>query len=114
MHLNGGPLGERAVGGQLTTARIPKPENRWTASNRGAWSNPDYDRHAEAIDTTLDRALRTQHVIEAVRIYGEDLPTISLYYQLTVVASVAGLRGVREATPDGSVAWNIHEWDFRY
>ncbi len=113
LHLNGGPLGSRAVASQLTSARIPGPENRWTGSNRGGWVNPAYDRLTEGLETTLDRSERNRRIVEAVRIYSEELPALSLYFQLTVIAHAAGLRGVRQIAPEGSVAWNVHAWEFQ-
>lgn len=113
LHLNGGPVGEGAVTNQLTSARIPKPENRWSGSNRGAWVNPEYDRLAEELQATLDPGERQQRVVQAVKIYSEELPAISLYFQLTVIAHTATLRGLPQITPEGSVAWNVHQWELR-
>lgn len=46
-------------------------------------------------------------------IYSEELPAISLYFQLTVIAHAATLEGLPQITPEGSAAWNVHEWEFR-
>jgi peptide/nickel transport system substrate-binding protein len=94
----------------LTTSSIPTPENRWTGSNRGGWSNPEYDRLAEQFAATLDRDERTRQVIAMMRIFSEEVPGLFLYYNEQVVAHGAALRGPRPIAPTSVLTWNIHEW----
>ncbi len=35
----------------LASAQIPTPANRWRGNNRGAWSNPEYDRRWDSFQT---------------------------------------------------------------
>lgn len=96
-----------------TTARIPRPENRWNGSNRGGWSNAEYDRLAEAFAVTLERAERSRQVAEMVRIFTEDVAAISLFFRVQPWVYVAGLKGIdRDVAPEASVAWRIHQWTF--
>jgi peptide/nickel transport system substrate-binding protein len=96
-----------------TAAKIPGPENRWAGNNRGGWSNPDYDRLADAYGTSLDRNERTQLTVDMLRMLSEELPVIPLYYNLDVVAHVSELNAPRLVAPDGSIAWNIQDWELR-
>ncbi len=94
----------------LTTAAIPTAENRWSGTNRGGWSNPEYDRLAELFAATLDRDQRNQQVIAMMRLFSEDVPGLFLYYNEQVVAHAAVLRGPQPIAPTGTLTWNAHEW----
>lgn len=94
-------------GGSLLTLgseHIPRVENRWTGSNRGSYSNPDYDRLLNIWNTTLDQNERVSAMIEMARISSEDLPSIPLNYILQVTPHVAALKGVSEGIS------SIHTW----
>jgi peptide/nickel transport system substrate-binding protein len=104
-------LGEPALVG-YTTSGIPRPENRWTGGNRGGWSNAEFDRLAERFTATLDRTQRGLVIAEMTRVFNEDLPAITLYFQPSVFAYVSALRGPQLVAPDSAITWNIQEWDF--
>ena len=105
-------LGESALP-NFTTALTPRPDNRWFGNNRGAWANADYDRLADAFNATLDRDQRIQQMAQMTKILSDELPAISLYYDLGIVAHVAALRGLVPVGPDtsGLGAWNIVDWE---
>jgi len=107
-------LGELALA-NLTTEAIPRPEGRWFGANRGAWSNPEYDRLARTFFTTLDRAQGIQLITQMTTLLSEELPAISLYYDVGAVPHVAALRGPGPVGPDttGLVAWNIQSWELQ-
>jgi peptide/nickel transport system substrate-binding protein len=107
-----GTLGE----GQLVinhSSQIPTAQNRWRGSNRSGWNNPEYDRLFDTFTTTLERERRNQLVVEMARLYSEDVPGLSLYFGLAVLAHTAGLRGPGEVPPETDVSWDIHRWDWR-
>ncbi len=110
--LTGGTLGEEALAA-MSSKGIPRPTNRWFGTNRGSWSNPEFDRLAEAYETTLDRNERIRQVIEMVRIFSEDVPTIALNFNPTVTAFRAGLTGPKVVAPGVAVTWNVHEWELK-
>lgn len=91
----------------LHSAAIPTPQNRWQGNNRSSWVNPEYDRLFDAFTTALARAERYQHLVQMARIYSEDVPSIPLYYNVSVVAHAAALKGVIAGT-----SWNVHLWEF--
>lgn len=105
-------LGESALP-NFTTALTPRPDNRWFGNNRGAWANADYDRLSDAFNSTLDRDQRIQQMAQMTKILSEELPAISLYYDLGIVAHLASVRGPVQVGPDtsGLVAWNVVDWD---
>jgi len=99
----------------FTTPQIARPENRWNGINRGAWSDPEYDRLVESFNTTLDPTERIQQRASMARVLSDELPAIMLYYNLNPAPFLARLTGPVPTTPDstGYVGWNIHEWEIR-
>jgi ABC-type transport system substrate-binding protein len=92
---------------------IPRAENRWIGTNRGAWSNPQYDRWAEALPTTLPRPERIQLITQMARLLSEEVPFISMYFSVDVVAHTAALKGPQIVAPDTTTNWNVHDWELR-
>jgi peptide/nickel transport system substrate-binding protein len=106
-----GPAGEGTLVDHASP-EIPRPENRWTGSNRGGWSNPEFDRLAQSFSTTLARAERTQVLVQLAHVFSDDAAVISLYFNLTVTAHAKALTGPRPVVPTSDVAWDIHKWEF--
>jgi peptide/nickel transport system substrate-binding protein len=106
------PLGERTLAAQITSL-IPGPENRWAGFNRGAWSNPEFDRIADTFSGTLDQTQRVQLIGQMVRIYSEEVPAIPLYFNPIPVAHVAALKGPGNVVPASDIVWNIYQWELQ-
>jgi peptide/nickel transport system substrate-binding protein len=96
-----------------SSSHISSPETRWLGSNRGAWSNADYDRFAAAYVTTLDRNQRTQPIVDAAKLFTEQLGGLPLYFNPSVLAYPSGLTGINIRSADGEMSWNMHQWEFR-
>lgn len=94
---------------KLWTGRIPRPENRWTGSALGGWSNPEYDRLYDAYNTTLDRSDRNDVVLRLMKLVSDEVPALPLYYNTRVDAHVAALHGPVSANE----VWNVHQWELR-
>ncbi|MPZ13095.1 MAG: hypothetical protein GEU73_01490 [Chloroflexi bacterium] len=93
----------------MRAINVAAPENRWTGSNRGGWSDPEYDRLYDAFQTTLERDRRADQIASMMRLMTDQLPVLPVQYGFTVVAHVAGLRG----PVAGNVAnWNAHLWEW--
>jgi peptide/nickel transport system substrate-binding protein len=112
MYGTGGNVGESALP-MFTSAMVARPENRWDGRNRGGWSNPEYDRLVDAVQTTLNREERVQRIIQAFTILTEQLGAFPLWFPPSVVAYVSELRGVNFRAADAEPTWNIHEWELR-
>ncbi len=97
----------------LTTRQIPSAENHWSGSNRGGWSNPEYDRLADAFTATLDQAERNGQVIQMMRLFSEDVPGLFLYYNEQIVAHAAALTGPAPIATTSIFTWNVAEWQWR-
>lgn len=107
-----GPAGEGTLVDHASS-ELPRPENRWTGSNRGGWTNPEFDRLAQEFNTTLARQDRIQLLVQLARVFTEDAAVISLYFNPTTTAFAAGLRGPAAVVPTSDVTWNVHTWEFR-
>ncbi|HEY3117062.1 MAG TPA: ABC transporter substrate-binding protein, partial [Chloroflexota bacterium] len=78
--------------GTVTTAQIPRVENGWRGgSNRGGWSNTEYDRLFDAFTTTLEAKERGAQVAQMAKVFSEDLPLISLLFLAVPYAHVPAL-----------------------
>jgi peptide/nickel transport system substrate-binding protein len=108
----GGNSGPQALTDHQSS-RLPRPENRWSGSNRGGWSSLEFDRAIDGYLTTLDRSERNRHLAEAARIFTEDAGVIPLYFNLITNAVVTGLNGPRIVAAEGAVAWDIHTWEWQ-
>lgn len=108
----GGPVGDDALA-RFTTARAPTPDNRWTGSNRGGFSLPEFDRLTDAFDTAVDRSERGRLVAEMVRVFTDQVGAISLYFNPGILAHVAALKGPEAASPEAQRTWNVHQWEWR-
>jgi len=109
LQLNMGGADEGILRSNLANGSIPRPENRWTGSNRGGWNSPEFDRLLEAFESTLDRRDRDLLVVQMARLISEELPVLTLYYDYNVRAHLNRLRGPRL----GGGSWNVHEWEWR-
>jgi peptide/nickel transport system substrate-binding protein len=100
-----------SVGGAeeaFTSEQIGTPGNRWGGSNRGGWSNAEYDRLWGLYNTTLDSIERDRQLIRMAQVVDEQLPIFILYFNYSVVAHIAAISGPRART-----LWNVHEWQIR-
>lgn len=88
----------------LGTDAIPRPENRFTGSNRGSYASPEYDRLLGLWRGELDRDQRNQHLVQMARLSSQDLPSIPLHYNLQITAHVAALEGPSHEA-DGIATW---------
>jgi peptide/nickel transport system substrate-binding protein len=93
------------------TSQIPAEGK--SGSNRGAYSNPDFDRLYGQFIGTLDADSRRDVYANLLKVTAEDLPFIPVYYYAGT-ASIAVRKGVQgpgqlhPQQPDSM--WNVHEW----
>ncbi len=98
----------------FTSDQIPRTENNWRrGSNRGGWSNTEYDRLFDAFSTTLDPKQRAAQLAKMARILTEDVPVIPLLLPGIPYAYASAVHGVQPAAPEGLISWNVHEWELR-
>lgn len=105
-----GGQGESSIA-SFQTAAISNPSNGWRGGNRGAWSNAEYDRLGDALNTTLDRKQRDGIVLQALKIWTEQLAAIPLYFNPPAMAYPSSLKGINVLSPTTEMSWNVHEWE---
>jgi len=114
MQLTGGGGFERGLGNSLGTVSISRPENRWQGSNRGAWSNPEFDRLWDQYNMTLDQPGQIQLLAQMEQFHTSEVPTIFMYYTPTITPFVAGLGGPQLRTGEqADTLLRIWEWEWR-
>jgi peptide/nickel transport system substrate-binding protein len=103
--------------GEITLAdhaspSLPTPQNRWTGTNRGGWTNPEFDRVTQQFNATLDRPQRNGILVQMAKIFSDDAPVISLYFNPTTTAFVSSLKGPKPAVPEGTMSWDVYDWEW--
>jgi peptide/nickel transport system substrate-binding protein len=112
MFTSSNAMGETALT-DLESSQIPTANNRWVGRNIGGWSSADYDRLLQSFRTTLDTNSRILILRQALRVYSDEVPVISLVFPPGVTAYVAGLKNAFGKTRTGSNDfWNVYEWEF--
>jgi peptide/nickel transport system substrate-binding protein len=102
-------MGEDTALGKLVSWNVPAPTNRWTGTNRGAWSHPEYDRLVTEFNSSLERDKQLDLITQAMKLMSDEVAAIPLYYSYDVAAHTSGLMGPRDAVN----FWNIHQWEWR-
>ena len=95
----------------MNTAGIPRPENRWTGSNRGGWSNPEFDRLSDTLASTLEPDARAQLVAQMAGIFSREMVAIPLYFYGYPVAATSHVVGPTPVVQETTFEWNIHQWE---
>jgi peptide/nickel transport system substrate-binding protein len=106
----------QSVAQRVSTSNIPTVGNRWTGSNRGGYSNPEWDEVGGRAIVTLDAGVRLSLERRLLQIYTTDLPLLPLFFdfeELPVARTLTGIRPLTGTPPNTrtSLTWNIHEWD---
>jgi peptide/nickel transport system substrate-binding protein len=103
----------------FTTSEIGTPANRWNGSNRGGWSNAEYDRLYAAFNSSLDVNERRRLSMQMMTLVSEFLAGYALYSPVLVHCWVSSLHGPDTGrvgfglvSPETTTYWNIHEWEF--
>src|SRR5205085_312056 len=95
----------------LTDERCPRAENRFAGSNRGCWSNPEFERLFKVVSTTLDDRERNETLGQLLRVVSEDVGTIPMSYNMEVIPVRKGLVGPAPRWPaQPGNTWNVYEW----
>ncbi len=91
-------------------ASIPTPTNRWTGSNRGSWTNQEFEGLWSAFNTTLDPDRRLGQLVGMLKLMNDELPAWVMYFNSSIAAHSATLKGPDNASLNTDT-WNIHEWE---
>jgi ABC-type transport system substrate-binding protein len=99
---------------RFTSDQCPRPSDRFSLSNLGCWSNPDFDRLVQVISTSLDEAARQSATVQALRVMSQDVGIIAMSYNTENIPVRKGLFGPGTRWPaQTGTTWNVHEWEWR-
>jgi peptide/nickel transport system substrate-binding protein len=95
------------------SSQIPSAENNWEGNNRPGWRNAENDRLMEQIINELDEAKRNALFRRQQEVLAEELPSLPLYFRLTLTTMRKSLRNVK---PTGLgtyyLPWNSWQWSW--
>lgn len=93
------------------STQIPSPENNWEGNNRVGWRNAENDRLMEQIISELDPARRIAQMKRQQELFAEELPSLPLFFGLSLTAARKELRNVKPTGLSGTyLLWNSWEW----
>jgi peptide/nickel transport system substrate-binding protein len=112
---NGNPLGGLSAVRRFATDQTPTAANRYAGTNRGHFSNPEWDDVGLRLRTALDDDARINLERELLRVFSAELPSLAVQYELQPIA-VTGFKGLVTVTGTphtGNImhTWNVHEWE---
>ena len=93
--------------------QIPTEENSFQGQNIAGWSNPEADAIIEEIGNTLSEAKRQELAVDLLRLWSEDLPSISLFYRVDVSTWKPSIVGIKPTGSNAPDTWNSWEWDIQ-
>ncbi len=89
--------------------QIPSQANNWEGANSNGWRHPENDRLIDQIVEELDAVKRVQLMRRQQEIWAEELPSIPLYFRMSLTTSKKGLRNIK---PGPWVNWNSEMWEW--
>lgn len=93
------------------SSQIPTEANAWQGDNRAGWRNVENDRLWEQLISELDEKKRIALFHRQQEIFAEELPSLPLYFRLSLTTNYKALRNVK---PTGLgtyyIPWNSWEW----
>jgi len=95
--------------GRLHSGAIASPANLWAGNNAGGYSNPKVDALLDQLTATIDPRERLPLHQQLVREQIGDVGVMPLYWEVTGVLMVRGVRGPKIVNQ--SATQNIFEWD---
>ena len=83
------------------SSQIPSSENHWVGTNVGSYASEEYDDACLLADETET---------DAGKIFADDIPTIPLYFNISIAASSNHICGISDKIGSRSVLWNMEQF----
>jgi ABC-type transport system substrate-binding protein len=100
---------------RFASDQIPSAANRFAGTNRGQFSNPEWDDVGLRLRTALDDDKRIQLERELLSVLMRELPALPMQYELQAVGVLGfkGLIAITGSAHTGNImhTWNVHEWE---
>jgi peptide/nickel transport system substrate-binding protein len=91
----------------------PNSPNRYSIESRGGWNHAEYARLLDTFSTALDANERTRLLVGMTKIFTDDLPVISMFFNCQPWVYTAALQGPRLVASETNLSWRIYEWTFK-
>jgi len=113
--VNQNPMGGVSAVRRFASDQIPSAANRFAGTNRGQYSNPQWDEVGARLRTALDDNTRLNLEKELLQIETTDLPALPIQYELQAIA-VYGFKGILPVTGSphtGNImhTTDVNQWD---
>jgi peptide/nickel transport system substrate-binding protein len=96
----------------FTTKNFPTPENRFTGSNRGSFSDAEVDRLHTITQTSFDERERRDATVALLVRLSQLVGIGPMFYQVEVIVAKNAVRGpIGNWGPQQGITWNIYEWE---
>lgn len=96
------------------SSQVAGPANRWAGSNRGGWSNAEYDRVFASLERTFPMAERVGLIVQLERIVSIDRAVTMNTWESQVNTVIADLHGPEPRSPEGGGTEGfVHTWEWR-
>ncbi|MEA2640707.1 MAG: peptide/nickel transport system substrate-binding protein [Chloroflexota bacterium] len=102
---------ETMLQSRFSTLQVTRPENRYSANNRGGYTNPRLDALYERVAATIDEQQQNAIIAEIVRIGNTELPVLPLFWGTSVNVMSAKVRGFTTPTGLGGGTRVPTDWD---
>ena len=93
---------------------IPTAENKFVLENVSGWRDPKKDQILDELKSIITDEREDQLQLEFVKLFGEQLPHLPLFYSPEVLVVRRGLTGItprQESGGQNASTWNSYQWD---
>jgi peptide/nickel transport system substrate-binding protein len=98
---------------RLHGAQSPLPENNYVGRNRMRYRDPEFDRLIDQFITTIPRQERMQILGQIIHHMTEQVVPLGVFYNAQPAVVGNRVLNVVGTSPQGTWAWNAHEWDLK-
>ncbi|MBM2811753.1 MAG: hypothetical protein HW416_2512 [Chloroflexi bacterium] len=96
----------------FTTKNFPTPENRFTGSNRGSFTDPEIDRLHNITQTSFNERERRDATVALLTRLSQLVGIGPMFYQVEVIVAKNAVKGpIGNWGPQQGITWNIYEWE---
>ncbi len=110
MGVNQNPMGGVSAVRRFASDQTPTAANRFAGTNRGQYTNPQWDEVGARLRTALDDGQRTNLEKELLQIATTDLPALPIQYELQAIP-VYGFKGILPVTGSPHTGNIMHTTD---
>jgi peptide/nickel transport system substrate-binding protein len=114
LQLSQNPMGTLSAVRRFAGDQIPMASNKWAGTNRGAFTNADWDDVGNRLRTALDDDQRLSLERELLLVFSAQLPALPIHYEIQPVP-VQGFKGLKPITGvphTGNIMHTTNAWEW--